>query len=205
MNYHDLDNDTSLLDKIFNEDVADVADQKPESDNFLRDSFQDFNRNFGDVKQKVKKVGQNAKDTGKAATKQFNSLLKRVKMMMSQAATNKAAKEKEEMLNPNATKKVFKIIFNFIKNGAYLKAGLLFNPIFMTIRILGKIGKSKRQRQLRNELIYETQKEIEITQRKIEYARAHKDIEDETELMRFKGELERKLLRAQGGKLKKMA
>lgn len=172
-------------------------DGRPESDHPIRDAMMDIDRKAVGVGQKVKKAGQTVTQGVKAATKP----VKRVDQWLNQAVehwqTKSEDKIKEEMADPHHRKNLYTTIKQAIVNGSLLKAGLLLNPIFLMLRITNK----QKKERLRTEMIGELKTEMEIIDEKIKDAPdTPEGRRDKYKLMRFKNELNKKLLRVGGHK-----
>ena len=182
------------------EDVGDADDDKPQADHPVRDAMMDVDRKLNNTYQKVKQGGQTVHQLYRSATKP----VRRVKEFLNnQIAKWKDADEteiKERLADPNARKNIFHAIKVAVDNGAYLKAGILLNPVILGLHLLKKGWGKHSEERIRNEMILELQREMEIIDEKINDARNNGDNKAKYQLMRFKTEVQKKLWRVTGAK-----
>ena len=107
---------------------------------------------------------------------------------------------KEKMADPHARNNLFNALKWCIKYGALAKAGLLLNPIFLTISLFNVKNKKSKEFRIRNEMIGELKTELAIIDEKIKDADAKGDNKAKYKLMRLKNEINKKLLRVGGTK-----
>ena len=81
-----------------------------------------------------------------------------------------------------------------------MKAGLLLNPIILFLTISKKWNASSKEFRLRNEMMGGIKTELAIIDEKIKNAGAAGDNKAKYQLMRFKNELNKKLIRVGGTK-----
>ena len=188
-----------LIDKI-KESVGDADNDRPESDHPIKDTLTDIDREISKHQQGMKKKVQDVQNAGRAAAKPFKRMSQWVNNMISNWRDKDETKAKEKLADPHARKNLFHAIGWLIKNGSLLKAGILLNPIFLLISIYRKATAGSREFRLRNEMIGELKTEIEIIDEKIQDADRKQDLKAKYQLMRFKNEMNKKLLRVGGGK-----
>ena len=179
------------------EAVGDADDNKPESDHPVKDILTDIDRSTAKVQQKAKKAVQDTVNVGKAVAKP----IKRTKGWISNLIANwRDASEtniKEKMADPYGRKSLLDGVKKAITRGALLKAGILLNPVFLFLAITRRATRSSKEFRIRNEMIGELKNEMAIVDMKIDNA---SNPADKAKLMRFKNELNKKLLRVGGGK-----
>ena len=190
----------NIFPKPITEDVGDADDDKPQADHPVRDAMIDADRKMQNVYQNVKKSGQAAKQLYRSATRP----VRRAKDWLNkEIAKWKDADEteiKEQLADPNARKNIFYAIKAAIDNGAYLKAGILLNPVILGLHLLKRGWGKHSEERIRNEMILELQREMEIIDEKIKDAEYNHDNKAKYQLMRFKTEVQKKLWRVTGGK-----
>lgn len=174
-------------------------DNKPTSDSPIRDTFMDIDRKLTDTQQKAKKIVQGGAQTVQAITKPPRRAMQWVGNMINQWKDADENKIKERMAEPHTRSNLFKAIKTSIIAGSLFKAGLLLNPIFLFLSITRGLGKNKREFRLRSEIISELKTEMEIVDVKIQDAAAKGDNKAKYQLMRFKNELNKKLIRVGAG------
>lgn len=182
------------------ESVGDADNDRPESDHPIKDTLTDIDREISKHQQGMKKKVQDVQNAGRAAAKPFKRMSQWVNNMISNLRDKDETKAKEKLADPHARKNLFHAIGWLIKNGSLLKAGILLNPIFLMISIYRKATAGSREFRLRNEMIGELKTEIEIIDEKIQDADRKQDLKAKYQLMRFKNEMNKKLLRVGGGK-----
>lgn len=196
----------SIFDDILmSEAVGDADMDKPKSDHPVQDTLMDIDKSLTKHQQNAKKTIQNVQNTGRL----FMKPVKRAEMwignMISKWKDADENKIKERMADPHSRNALMSALKASIKYGALAKAGLLLNPIFLGIEVLRVGTKRSREFRIRNEMIGELKTELQIIDQKIEDAksRAHESEADRKavyQLMRFRNELNKKLLRVGGTK-----
>jgi len=175
-------------------------DGKPQSDHPLQDALMDLDKETAKIQQGAKRTIQNIQNTGRAVMKPINRTKSWINNMISNWKDADETKIKERMADPHSRNNLFHAIKLAIEGGALLKAGILLNPIFLFLGLVHVGTKSKREMRLRNEMIGELKTELSIIDEKIKDADQKNDNKAKYELMRFKNELKKKLLRVGGGK-----
>jgi len=186
--------------KSINEAVGDADDNKPESDHPIKDILTDIDRATVKKQQQAKKKVQDIQNVGRAAMKPVNRTKEWIGNMIGKWKDADETNIKEKMADPHARSNLFTAIKKSITAGSLLKAGLLLNPVFLFLTVTRGIGKNKREFRIRNEMIGEIKTEISIIDEKIKDADSKGDNKAKYQLMRFKNELNKKLLRVGGGK-----
>lgn len=208
-NIHDLLTDSyneSIMDSdidhlsYMNEEAGDADDDKPESDHPVKDTLMDVDRALLKKQQGAKKVVQNVQNVGRAAIKPIKRTSQWINNMLMKARDINETNVKEKMADPHGRSAIFNAIKAAIAAGALAKAGLLFNPIILFLGATRLATKGSREHRLRNEMIGEIKTEISIIDEKIKDADAKGDNKAKYQLMRFKNELNKKLLRVGGAK-----
>jgi hypothetical protein len=180
------------------EATGDADDNKPKSDHPVKDTLMDIDRSTAKVQQGAKRTVQNVQNVGRAAMKPVNRTKQWIGNVINNWKDKSETEIKEEMADPNSRSKLFKAIKNSIKIGALWQAGLLMNPIFISIAAFRRFEKNKNKFRLRNEMIGELKAEMEIIDEKIKDADQNGDNKAKYQLMRFKNEVNKKLLRVGG-------
>lgn len=189
----------------FIEEVGDADDNKPTSDNPIRDTMIDVDRAMMKGQQKAKKAVQSVVTTGKAIAKPFVRTKDWITSVINNWKDKNETELKEKMVDPHSRSTLFSALRKAIRTGALIKAGILTTPVFAFLAIRNAATKGKRDFRIRNEIIGELKTEMEIIDEKIKDASAKGDNKAKYELMRFKNELKKKLLRVEGGsKVRKM-
>ena len=202
--FHELESMLTIhipgIDDAIMEDVAPVDDRKPVSDHPVKDTLMDIDRKTTKVQQSVKKGVQDAENVGRAAMKPINRAKDWIGNEISKWKDKSETQIKEDMADPHSRNILFKAIRKSIEIGALKQAGLLLNPVFLALAGGHAIKNHKDKFRIRNEMIGELKTEMEITDEKIKDADASGDNKAKYELMRFKNELNKKLLRVGGSK-----
>ena len=183
-----------------NEAVGDADDDKPESDHPIKDTLTDIDRGLTKVQQGAKKKVQDIQNVGKAFVKPFARTASWINNMVNRWRDMDETKAKEKLADPHARKNLFHAIKTAIAGGSLLKAGLLLNPVFLALSAYKLATEKGRDFRMRNEMIGELKAEIEIIEEKIRDADSKRDYKAKYQLMRFKNEINKKLLRVGGGK-----
>ena len=183
--------------KIFNEEVGDADDHRPESEHPIRDTAMDIDRAMQKGKQKIKKGIQTVGNAGRAIIKPIKRVKDEADGLMQKMADDDENKMKEDIIDPKKRNGLFSKVKKAIVAGSLWKAGLLLNPIILGLWGLRKYAKFKNYNQLRLEIIGELNTEIDIVNDKIaraEYAAP----EEAARLKRFKAQLEKKKMKVAG-------
>lgn len=183
-----------------NEAVGDADDDRPKSDHPVKDILTDVDRALVKKQQGAKRVVQNVQNAGRAFVKPAVRTTQWVDNMVHNWKDADENSVKEKMADPHARSNLFSAIRSAIVGGSLLKAGLLLNPVFLGLSALRGIGKNKKEFRIRNEMIGELKTEMEIIDEKIKDADRVGDNKAKYKLMRFKNELNKKLLRVGGPK-----
>lgn len=183
-----------------NEAVGDADDDKPQSDHPIKDTLTDIDRGLTKVQQGAKKKVQDIQNVGKAFVKPFARTTSWINNMVNRWRDMDETKAKEKLADPHARKNLFHAIKTAIAGGSLLKAGLLLNPVFLALSAYKLATGKGRDFRMRNEMIGELKAEIEIIEEKIRDADSKRDYKAKYQLMRFKNEINKKLLRVGGGK-----
>lgn len=184
----------------FNEAVGDADKDRPQSDHPVKDVLTDIDRELMKKQQGAKKAVQNVQNAGRAFVKPAVRTKQWITNMVSNWKDADENNIKEKMADPHARSNLFSAIRKAIIGGSLLKAGLLLNPVFLTLTVTRGFGKNKREFRLRNEMIGELKTELGIIDEKIKDADRVGDNKAKYQLMRFKNELNKKLLRVGGSK-----
>lgn len=199
-----IDNDLHCKDGdadiVMTEAVGDADDQRPKSDHPIKDTMMDIDRELGKKQQAAKKKVQDVQNVARAVTKPVKRTGMWITKMLNQWRDANENNIKEKMADPHARSNLFSAIKTSIKYGSLAKAGLLFNPVFLAISLYNKATKGSKEFRIRNEMIGELKTEIAIIDEKIKDADSKGDNKAKYQLMRFKNELNKKLLRVGGTK-----
>lgn len=202
--FHELESvfklDVPTLAEPIAEDVAPVEDRKPKSDHPVKDTFMDIDRKTTKLQQGAKRGVQNIQNAGRAAMKPINRTKMWLGNMISNWKDKSETQVKEDMADPHSRSLLFKAIRTSIEIGALWQAGLLLNPVFLCLAGGHAIKNHKDKFRLRNEMIGELKTEMNIVDEKIQDADRNGDNQAKYKLMRFKNELNKKLLRVGGSK-----
>ena len=188
-----------ITESAITEEVGDADDMKPESDHPVKDIAMDIDRKTAKMHQKAKKAVQDTMNAGRAIAKPINRTKDWISNMVVSWRDADETKVKERMADPQQRKGLLNAIRKAIRIGALAKAGLLFNPIILFLTVTKKIGDNKKSYRIRNEMIGELKTEMEVIDEKIKDADAAGDKNAKYKLMRFKNEINKKLLRVGGG------
>lgn len=183
-----------------NEAVGDADKDRPQSDHPVKDILTDVDRALVKKQQGAKKAVQNVQNAGRAFVKPAVRTTKWVDNMVHNWKDADENSVKEKLADPHARSNLFSAIRTAIVGGSLLKAGLLLNPVFLGLSAVRKLGKNKKEFRIRNEMIGELKTEMEIIDEKIKDADRVGDNKAKYKLMRFKNELNKKLLRVGGPK-----
>ena len=183
---------------VFQEDVGDIDDMKPSSDNPIQDTMLDLDRKLSSIQQSVKSKVQGVQRTASAIAKPFNRTSKWITNMVSRWKDANENDLKAKMADPHERSTLLSAFKSAIKYGSLMKAGLLLNPIIMFLTISKKWSDRKNNFRIRNEMIGELKAELEIIEEKIRDADQAQDRSAKYKLMRFRNELKKKLIRVGG-------
>lgn len=179
-------------------EIGSADADKPKSDHPVQDALHDIDRKMTSTQQNVKKTVQSIENTGRVFMKPF----RRVKAWIDNMIANFKDKDensiKEKIADPHARKNIFSAARAAVEVGALAKAGILLNPLFLAIAGFKAIGNKKKAQRIRNEMVGELKTEIEIVNEKIKDADRAGDTRAKYQLMRFRNELNKKLLRVGG-------
>ena len=198
-NHHNVTNasDDKVEESVYSEAKDDKNDGRPESDHPVRDAMMDIDRKTAEVGAKVKKGAKTVTQGVKAATKPVKRIDRWLTSAVQKWQNKSEDKIKEEMADPHHRKNLYGIIKSAIVNGSLMKAGLLLNPIFLAM----KLYKHQNKDRLRTEMIGELKTEMEIIDEKIrDCPYTPEGRRAKYKLMRFKNELNKKLMRVGGTK-----
>lgn len=185
---------------LMTEAVGDADKDRPQSDHPVKDILTDVDRALVKKQQGAKKAVQNVQNAGRAFVKPAVRTTKWVDNMVHNWKDADENSVKEKLADPHARSNLFSAIRTAIVGGSLLKAGLLLNPVFLGLSAVRKFGKNKKEFRIRNEMIGELKTEMEIIDEKIKDADRVGDNKAKYKLMRFKNELNKKLLRVGGPK-----
>lgn len=185
---------------FFKEAVGDADDKKPESDNPIQDTMLDIDRALTKTQQAAKKKVQGVINTGRTIVKPFKRTAQWLSNIVTQWKDANETEIKERLADPRSRNNLFSAIKSAIKYGSLYKAGLLLNPIILYLTITKKFTSRGKEFRLRNEMIGELNAELEIIDEKIKDAGSAGDNKAKYQLMRFKNELNKKLIRVGGTK-----
>lgn len=181
-------------------EYTDAELSKPQSDHPIRDTLQDIDRGLGKVQQGAKKKVTDLQITARAVAKPFKRGASWIGKIIDDWKDKNENEIKEKMVDPRSRNKLMDAIKKAIIGGSLFKAGLLLNPVFLFLGIASNFQSKDKKYRIRNEIISELKIELEILDDKIKKADYDGDTKNKYKLMRFKNELEKKLLRVGGGK-----
>lgn len=188
----------ALMEDGTQESKPNPDDNKPKSDHPVMDTFMDIDRKTTKVQQGAKRVVQNTQNVGRAAVKPVNRTIQWVGNVVSDWKDKDENKIKEDMADPKTRSRLFNAIKKSITVGALWQAGLLLNPVFIALSALRKFDKDRNKFRLRNEMIGELKTEMQVIDEKIKDADSRGDNKAKYQLMRFKNEINKKLMRVGG-------
>ena len=195
-----IGDETAAFESVITEAVGDADDMKPKSDHPVKDALMDVDRATTRVQQGAKRGVQNISNVGRAAMKPVNRTKQWIGNMISNWKDKDETEIKEQMADPHARSALFTAIKRSIEIGALAQAGLLLNPIFLCLGGVWLHGRNKQKFRLRNEMIGELKTELKVIDEKIQDADRNGDNKAKYQLMRFKNEINKKLLRVGGSK-----
>ena len=178
------------------EAVGDADDNKPTTD--FQDRLVDFDRVLAQGGQKVKQVVQKVSNVGRIFIKPAKRTTMWINNMVNKWKDSNENRVKEKMTDPHQRGTLFKAIRFSVITGSLFKAKLLFNPIFLGLALIKKLGDKKNSFRLRNEIIGEIKAELEVIEEKINDAGRNGDNKAKYQLIRFRNELKKKLVRVGG-------
>lgn len=184
----------------FTEAVGDADDKKPTDDDPIQNAMVEIDRKLAGAQQSVKKKVQGVMNTGKTIIKPFKRTSQWISSMVAYWKDSNENDIKERLADPHARSNLFKAVRTAIKYGSLMKAGLLLNPIILFLTLGKKWNNGSKEFRLRNEMIGELKAELEIIDEKIKDADRAGDNKAKYQLMRFKNELNKKLIRVGGSK-----
>ena len=190
--------DFSLNLPSYMEEVGDADDMKPESDHPIQDTLHDIDRNITSKQQAAKKTVQSVANTGKLLMRPFTRTAEWVNNMINNWKDKSENAIKEKMADPHQRSSLFSAIKKSIIVGSLYKAGLLLNPVLIFLAIAKKWNDHSKMGRLRNEMIGELKTELAIIDEKIRDADRNGDNKAKYQMMRFKNELSKKLIRVGG-------
>lgn len=184
----------------FVEKVGDADKDKPKSDHPIKDILTDLDRESTKKQQETKKKIQDIQNVGRAAMKPINRTKSWINKLVVDWKDKDENTVKERMADPKTRSNLFSAIKTAIIGGSLVKAGILFNPIILFLTVTRGVGKNKKAFRIRNEMISEIKTEMNIIDEKIKDADHKGDNAEKYKLMRFKNELNKKLIRVGGTK-----
>lgn len=174
--------------------------ERPTSDHPVKDTIQDIDRILTKKGAAAKKKVNDAINVGRVVTKPVKRTIGWIDNIINRLKDANETKVKEQLADPHSRSAIFKAIKAAIRAGALYKAGLLLNPIFLFLAVTNTVSKRRKNIRLRSEVIGQLKAELEVTEEKIRDADRSGDNSAKYKLMRFKTELEKKLIRVGGGK-----
>jgi hypothetical protein len=190
----------SDLDDLFIEETGDADDLKPESDHPVKDTFTEIDKRLGRVHGAVKRGVQNVVNAGRVFAKPFKRTSQWIGHMVNQWKDRNENEIKERMADPHARSSLWKAIKTAIIGGSLFRANILLGSIFVFLKLTNGIAGSAKENRIRHETIGELKSELEIVEEKIKDADRANDNKAKYQLMRFKNELNKKLIRVGGTK-----
>ena len=191
--------------KVFTEEVGDADDDKPESDNPIRDTMMDIDRKVSEGIGSLKRGAGKVRQTARAVTKPFKRVLNFIDTQIEKWRDSNENDIKEQLADPHQSNSLIKAFKSAVKYGAIYKAGLLLNPIFIFLAAAKHLDSRNNKFRIRNEMIGELKTELQVLEEKIKDADANKDRKAKYQMMRLKNELTKKLIRVGGtGDMKNM-
>ena len=191
--------------KVFTEEVGDADDDKPESDNPIRDTMMDIDRKVSEGIGTLKRGAGKVRQTARAVTKPFKRVLNFIDTQIEKWRDSNENDIKEQLADPHQSNSLIKAFKSAVKYGAIYKAGLLLNPIFIFLAAAKHLDSRNNKFRIRNEMIGELKTELQVLEEKIKDADANGDKKAKYQMMRLKNELTKKLIRVGGtGDMKNM-
>ena len=197
--------DEPIQESVYQEEVGDADDDKPESDNPIRDTMMDIDRKVSEGIGSLKRGAGKVRQTARAVTKPFKRVLNFIDTQIEKWRDSNENDIKEQLADPHQSNSLIKAFKSAVKYGAIYKAGLLLNPIFIFIAAAKHLDSRNNKFRIRNEMIGELKTELQVLEEKIKDADANKDRKAKYQMMRLKNELTKKLIRVGGtGDMKNM-
>ena len=191
--------------QLYREEVGDADDDKPESDNPIRDTMMDIDRKVSEGIGSLKRGAGKVRQTARAITKPFKRVLNFIDTQIEKWRDSNENDIKEQLADPHQSNSLIKAFKSAVKYGAIYKAGLLLNPIFIFLAAAKHLDSRNNKFRIRNEMIGELKTELQVLEEKIKDADANKDRKAKYQMMRLKNELTKKLIRVGGtGDMKNM-
>lgn len=197
--------DEPIQESVYQEEVGDADDDKPESDNPIRDTMMDIDRKVSEGIGSLKRGAGKVRQTARAVTKPFKRVLNFIDTQIEKWRDSNENDIKEQLADPHQSNSLIKAFKSAVKYGAIYKAGLLLNPIFIFLAAAKHLDSRNNKFRIRNEMIGELKTELQVLEEKIKDADANKDRKAKYQMMRLKNELTKKLIRVGGtGDMKNM-
>lgn len=197
--------DEPIQESVYQEEVGDADDDKPESDNPIRDTMMDIDRKVSEGIGSLKRGAGKVRQTARAVTKPFKRVLNFIDAQIEKWRDSNENDIKEQLADPHQSNSLIKAFKSAVKYGAIYKAGLLLNPIFIFLAAAKHLDSRNNKFRIRNEMIGELKTELQVLEEKIKDADANKDRKAKYQMMRLKNELTKKLIRVGGtGDMKNM-
>jgi prespore-specific protein len=191
--------------QLYHEEVGDADDNKPESDNPIRDTMMDIDQKVSEGIGSLKRGAGKVRQTARAVTKPFKRVLNFIDAQIEKWRDSNENDIKEQLADPHQSNSLIKAFKSAVKYGAIYKAGLLLNPIFIFLTAAKHLDSRNNKFRIRNEMIGELKTELQVLEEKIKDADANKDRKAKYQMMRLKNELTKKLIRVGGtGDMKNM-
>lgn len=196
---------TAVVESVYREEVGDADDDKPESDNPIRDTMMDIDRKVSEGIGSLKRGAGKVRQTARAISKPFKRVLNFIDTQIEKWRDSNENDIKEQLADPHQSNSLIKAFKSAVKYGAIYKAGLLLNPIFIFLAAAKHLDSRNNKFRIRNEMIGELKTELQVLEEKIKDADANKDRKAKYQMMRLKNELTKKLIRVGGtGDMKNM-
>lgn len=197
--------DEPIQESVYQEEVGDADDDKPESDNPIRDTMMDIDRKVSEGIGSLKRGAGKVRQTARAISKPFKRVLNFIDAQIEKWRDSNENDIKEQLADPHQSNSLIKAFKSAVKYGAIYKAGLLLNPIFIFLAAAKHLDSRNNKFRIRNEMIGELKTELQVLEEKIKDADANKDRKAKYQMMRLKNELTKKLIRVGGtGDMKNM-
>lgn len=197
--------DEPIQESVYQEEVGDADDDKPESDNPIRDTMMDIDQKVSEGIGSLKRGAGKVRQTARAITKPFKRVLNFIDTQIEKWRDSNENDIKEQLADPHQSNSLIKAFKSAVKYGAIYKAGLLLNPIFIFLAAAKHLDSRNNKFRIRNEMIGELKTELQVLEEKIKDADANKDRKAKYQMMRLKNELTKKLIRVGGtGDMKNM-
>lgn len=197
--------DEPIQESVYQEEVGDADDNKPESDNPIRDTMMDIDQKVSEGIGSLKRGAGKVRQTARAVAKPFKRVLNFIDTQIEKWRDSNENDIKEQLADPHQSNSLIKAFKSAVKYGAIYKAGLLLNPIFIFLAAAKHLDSRNNKFRIRNEMIGELKTELQVLEEKIKDADANKDRKAKYQMMRLKNELTKKLIRVGGtGDMKNM-